>query len=202
MVQVQVDPIARVIYVAAPMDAHTAPSRILVCDYKQGTDPKAVRWSDWTPPALPTSIWTETDYVTQLGQFKFGSSAGTIWQYVSSSRRDNDGATLIDAYCRFGQVTFNDEGALNHYNAIRIRARGYGLLDIYLYGLDDVPTENPASLTLAAAGGKELAELINITSEELSVRVGTNGLVDTSPSWFTLTYLRIAGKPRWGSRPN
>jgi hypothetical protein len=201
MVQVQVDPIERVIYVAAPMDANTAPSRILVCDYKQGTDPKVVRWSDWTPPALPTSIWTETDYITQLGQLKFGSSAGTIWQYVSSSRRDNNGATLIDAYARFGQVTFNNEGAVNHYNALRIRARGYGALDLTMYGLDDALTDTPASFTLAEAGGTELAAFINFESPELSIKVGTNSMYAANPSWFTLTHIRIAGKPRWSSLP-
>jgi hypothetical protein len=201
MVQVQVDPIARVIYIAAPMDANTAPSRILVCDYKQGIDPKSVRWSDWTPPSLPTSLWTETDYITELGQLKYGSSAGSIVMYVSSSRRDLDGANLIDAYARFGQITFNDEGAVNHYNALRFRVRGYGQLDMTLYGLDDATSQTPAALILAAAAGKEQSLYINLESEEMSVKVGTNSMYAASPSWFTLTHLRIAGKPRWGHRP-
>jgi hypothetical protein len=205
MVQVQVDPIAKMIYIAAPMDANTAPSRILVCDYKQGLDPKVVRWSDWTPPALPTSVWTETDYVTQLGQVKFGSSAGSTWKYVSSSRADNNGANNISAYARFGQITFNDEGAINHYNAVRFRARGYGLLDIFLYGLEDIPTSNPASFVLAEGAGKEIALYINVESEEMSVQVGTTGTYNdgqgSQPCWFTLTHVRIAGKPRWSHKP-
>jgi hypothetical protein len=205
MVQVQVDPIARVIYVAAPMDANTAPSRILVCDYKQGTDPKSVRWSEWTPPSLPTSIWTETDYVTQLGRMLYGSSAGSIVLYTESSRADLAGANNISAYCRFGQITFNDEGAVNHYNAIRFRAKGYGLLDVNLYGLDDTITDEPASILLALAGGKEQSLYINLESEEMSIRVGTTSTYNdgggSQPCWFTLTHMRIAGKPRWGSRP-
>jgi hypothetical protein len=205
MVQVQVDPIARMIYVAAPMDANTAPSRILVCDYKQGIDPKAVRWSDWTPPSLPTSIWTETDYATQLGQFKYGCSAGSTWKYEDGVRSDDDGNANITAYCRFGQVTFNDEGAVNHYNAIRMRVWGYGLLSTYLYGLNDVPTENPASFVLSQTAGKEQSLYINIESEEMAVRVGTTSTYNdgggSQPCWFKLTHLRIAGKPRWTSRP-
>ena len=201
MVQVQVDPIAKVIYIAAPMQANTEPSRILVCDYKQGIEPKVVRWSDWTPPSLPTSIWTETVYATELGRFLYGSSAGDVNVYTEASHRDLAGAHLINSFARFGQVTFNDEGAVNHYNAVRFRARGYGLLDLTLYGLEDVPTQTPASLTLATAAGKELALYINLTSEEMSVRVGTNSMYAGNPSWFTLTHMRIAGKPRWGHRP-
>jgi hypothetical protein len=69
------------------------------------------------------------------------------------------------------------------------------------YGLDDVPETNFTSLILAAAGGKEKHLYINEESEELSIKVGTNSLVATLPSWFTLTHLRIAGNPRWGNRP-
>lgn len=203
MVQVQVDPIARIIYIAIPLHAANSPSHILVCDYKQGLDAKAVRWSKWVlPVAAPTSIWTETDYTTQLGKFKYGTAAGTIWQYVAASRRDNSGATLIDAHAHFGQVTFNAEGAVNHYNALRFRVRGYGEFQVVGHSLDQAAVWTPASLVLAAAGGKELSMYINWESEELSIKVGTNSMYDSNPSWFTLTHLRIAGKPRWGNRPH
>jgi hypothetical protein len=201
LVHLHVDPISRVIYVAVPLDAATAPSHILVGDYKQGLDLKAIRWSLWVTPKVPTQIWTETDYTTQLGKLKYGSSANTIYEYTAASRRDHDGANLINAYARFGQFSFNNEGAVNHYTGLRMRVRGYGQLDVDLYGLDDASTQTPAALILSAASGKEMYEHVNFESEEMSVKVGTNSMWVSNPSYFTLTHLRIAGKPRWSNRP-
>ena len=202
MTQVQVDPINQVIYIAAALDAATEPSHILICDYKQGLTPKTVRWSKWALHVKPTAIWTETKYTTKVGQLKFGSSEGDIFLYTAASRRDNAGATLIDAYARFGQVSFNNEGAVNHYNALRFRVRGYGLLEVTTYTLDDAVTSTPAGIILGTGPGKEVQEYINEESEELSVKIGTDSMFESNPSWFTLTHLRIAGKARWGSRPS
>lgn len=201
MVQIHIDPIEQRIYVAAPIGAATEPDVVLVGDYKQGMTPEGIRWSKWVFPIKPTSIWTETDYTTKLGEFKFGSSEGSIYKLHASDRRDLSGANLINAYCRFGQVTFNDEGAVNHYVALRLRVRGYGQLDLVARSLDGAVSNTLPSIVLAAAGGVEPAVHINQESEELSIQVGTNSMYASNPSWFTLTHLRVAGQPRWSTRP-
>lgn len=201
LVQVAVDPVNERIYVAVPLSAATEPDTIFVADYQQGLTPDAIRWSKWVVPKKPTSIWCEINFSDQSAKLRYGSSDQHIYQY-GTGRADLSGGTLINAFARFGQVTFNQEGAVNHYTAIRVRARGYGLLDVRMYTLDDSQTIYPASFVLASAGGRELFEYINVTSEELSVRVGTNSTYASNPSWFTLTHLRVAGNTRWTTRPN
>jgi hypothetical protein len=202
LTQVQIDPIKKLIYVAVTLDSKSSsPSHILVGNYQQGLDPKSIRWSKWTTQRAPTSIWTETKFTDGTSRFLFGSSAGDIWKYVASSRRDTDGADLIPAYLRFGYVSFQDEGAVDHFNALRFRVRGYGQLDITTYTLDDNVTDASQTIILAATPGKEINKHIIQESEGLSVKIGTNSMHAANPSWFTMTHLRIAGKPRWGQRP-
>jgi hypothetical protein len=201
LVQVAVDPILERIYVAVPNGTSTECDVLYVGDYQQGFNPDAIRWSKWALPKKPTSIWVEINFSDQASKLRYGSSDQHLFQ-LGTGRKDLSGATLINAYARFGQVSFNKEGAVNHYTALRLRARGYGLLDVTLYSLDDALTYNPASFVLVAAGGREQFQYVNVESEECSVKVGTNSTYASNPSWFTLTHLRLAGRTRWSTRPN
>lgn len=200
LVQVCVDPIKERIYVAVPDGTATSPDTLYVGDYQEGFTWDRIRWSKWSIPGTPTSIWTETDYTTQLAKFRYGSAAASIWEQ-GTTRTDNAGATLITAYARFGHITFQSEGAVNHYTALRMRARGYGELKVTLRTLDSAVTTFAQTHILSETPGKEVAQWINQESEELSVEVKTNSTYATNPSWFTLTHLRIAGNPRWATRP-
>ena len=199
-VQVLVDTTRRVIFVVIPKGVGaTVTTNILTCDYKQGLTPKAVRWSLWTTHVEPTTVYVRLA-TSEVVLIAMGTNDGNdgLYQLSYTARGDTQPNTNIDAYARFGQVTFNQEGAVNHYIALRVRARGAGTLELNTWDLDDANTTNPTGLTLATAGGVEQERRINLESTELSVRVRTQG---SATSWFKLFYLRIAGKARWSNRP-
>ena len=190
-VQISVDPIQKRAYITVPLDAATEPSHILVCDFNEGLEWDKVKWATWTFPKKGTTTWVETKYSTRETQFKFGASDGGI--YVRNTATLNDFGTAINSYYRPGFVTADPSGGVCHFHALRARYIGSGNLDLTLYGEDDILTLSPASITLAAAPGRELYRIFSFVSEKASLKFGVNA----SNEWFHISSLRIGSKLLW-----
>lgn len=190
-VQLALDPIAKRIYIAIPLDSATEPSCLLVGDYTDGLDAKSIKWSPWSFQKNCTSIWIEVDYSTKKTLLKFGASNGGI--YVRNPNGLLDVDTAIVSFYRTGYAEDQRGWAEQAYNGVRVRATGAGSLEITLYGPDDVRYETLPLVTLSALPGKELFRKSTFTAEKVSVKLR----VDSANEWFHMTSITILSELLW-----
>ena len=191
-IQLAVDPIQKRLYVALPLDGASTPNYLLMGDFNEGLSWDKIKWSLWSFPVVPTTVWVEIDSTTKESRVKFGSSAGGL--YVRNSASRNDFGTAITSYYRPGMVAASPSGGSSIYQLVRLRTIGSGSLYLKLYSIDDTTTVTLPSVSLSASPGKELTRQIGFfTSERASVEFGVTSI----NTWFHLTRIGIATSILW-----
>lgn len=84
-----------------------------------------------------------------------------------------------------------------HYGAVRLRVSGEGSLLLKMKGLDDVITQDLASLTLSLTPGREPTQLANFKTQRMRLRISVSGI----NQHFSLNRLVIYAKELWQSYP-
>lgn len=199
LVQVVHEPLFHRLLVSVPLDAATAISHILVGDYSEshtvyGTiDERAIKWSKWTFPNAPKSMFGSRDVTTGKPVIFFTLTGGI---YAMKEGLTDDFGNAIDSYGDMDLKT-SLAGWINHFASIRFRIKGSGVLAVTLSGQDDVTTATAPSITLATSPGGEIDIPINFKSEKMSVKFRVN----TFGSYFICNKVEIFAKPLWETRP-
>jgi len=82
-------------------------------------------------------------------------------------------------------------GAINHYNAVRMRVTGAGSLQMKLLSLDDIDTQTLVPFTMAATTQREPTRLANFKSQRARLEIKTT-LIDET---FRISKIIIFSKP-------
>lgn len=192
-VEVAIDSINFLIYIAVPLDGATTPNAVLVGDYTEGLSAAAIQWTTWTFPAAPTSIVVDVE--SSVPVFKFGSVAGNVYKYNPALLLDSGAA--IDSWVEFPLLPSGDvDDTINNYTGIRIRVRGSGSLQITGGGIDGANPFTAQSLTLSATRAA-LFRGFNFNGEGCAVKLRMN----SANEWFALTKFILYLSVLWDERP-
>lgn len=195
-IEVAMDPVRSLIYVAVPLDAAVRNSHVLVGDFQEGLGPDTIRWVIWSFPKAPTTIVVDTNTVTKKTQFRFGSEAHNVYVYDESVR--DDFGTAISNFIEFAKLPNHTEteDELYHFGGVRLRIKGSGTLNLELKSMDDVLTELIPSLSIIPQPGRPYWRPINFVAEHASLKLSMNGLTD----YFILNWVHLFHKIQWLSR--
>lgn len=83
------------------------------------------------------------------------------------------------------------EEVINHYGAVRVRAKGYGQLQMSLLSLDETLSNTLAPITMATATNVEPNRLCNFTQQRAKLMIGTINFGET----FQISKIIIFVKP-------
>lgn len=194
-IEVAVDPLQALVYIAVPLDAATENSHLIVGDWQEGLSADAMRFTLWSFPVAPQTIVVDVNSTTKESQLKFGALAGNI--YVADDSLLLDFGNAIDSWVEFPLYPQEDDYPIYHFAGVRLRVKGSGILQITLSGLDSVQTATIPSLTLSASPGRPLFRGFNFTSERCSVKLRTS----LSSEWFNMTHFSLFYKKLWETRP-
>lgn len=194
-VEVAVDPIESIVYVAVPLDGATAPNAILVGDYFEGLNVDAIRWTTWIFPRNPQSIVVDVE--SSVTVLKFGAPNGNI--YKIDPAQTLDFGTAIDHWVEFPLIPPGDDidDTIRHFTGVRLRVKGSGDLQVTGKGLDGVSTFNAGTVTITASPGKPYFKGFNFVNERCSVKLRMN-LVNEK---FTLTKMTLPLSELYEGRP-
>lgn len=194
-IQVVVDPVAKRIYVSLPIDGSSTINCLLMCDYQNGLAPDTLRWSTWTFANYTIkSIAVDTKFTDQSAVFTIGAASNT-YKLDPSATNDN-GTAIPDPELEFGPKSGDDDGIINHYNAIRMRVVGSGVLRITAYGLDRANSFGAKDVVLNLLPGKEYTRLLEMKSEKCYISLKTSAINE----YFHINKLSLFYVPLWMSR--
>jgi hypothetical protein len=189
-VEVVLDPIRKLGYVAVPLDNATLPSHILVADYQNGIE--NIRWTTWTFPKKPTTIVVDVDNTSKKSYLKFGSEEGNVHAYDETST--NDFGTAISSLIKFPFLP-QSEGEINHFGGVRLRCWGVGSLALSISGLDNTQTQGISGVNLSLAPGRYLWRPFNFSAERAALQLNSVGF-----SNFRLAEVILFSKVLWLAR--
>lgn len=199
LVQVVDEPLFHRLLVSVPLDSATAISHVLCGDYREAytvyntIDETKIKWTPWTFPNAPKSIFGSRDITTGDPVFGFVLTGGI---YLMKDGLTDDFGNAIDNYIQSNMKLIRS-GWIHHYGGIRLRVSGNGTLVITLAGMDGSLSTAAPSVVLNTSPGGEIEIPINFINEKMSIKLRTN----TFGSYFTLNKLEVTCKPLWGSRP-
>lgn len=193
-IEIAVDPVEAIVYIAVPLDGATSPSKILVGDYANGLDSENIRWTAWSFPAAPRTILV--DMVSSIPVLKIGMYTGNVYAIDSSVLLDYNNA--IDAYVEFPHLPSGDlEDVIYTFLGCRIRGRGLGNMAVTGKGIDDVDTFTGETIALTELPGKSFFSGFNYNGERLSLKLRVN----TASKYFLLTKFTMYIAQLWSDRP-
>lgn len=192
-VQVVVDSKLKRIYVTLPLDGAVTPTHILYGDYSDGLDHENIRWNLWKYPSSINSIgaFEETNGKVTM---KFVLTTANV--YKMDEAATNDFGNAIDSFVKLAMFRARDDESLCHFNGVRMRATGVGVLQINIQNLDATINVDAPSLVLSLNPGKSLNRIFNVTSEMVSPKVRVNGINEK----FRITRFIMFVKTLWQSR--
>jgi hypothetical protein len=197
-VEIAIDPIQCLIYIAVPLDAATSPSHVLVGDYAEGLNLESIKWTTWTFPVVAPPTTVVVQVVGAVPTFKYGSRGGNGFAYDPTTRMDN--GVTIDNWVEFSYLPSEADDIHNHYTGARFKVKGDGTLlitgtypskDVNGNDVDIAFTGQPIILS---AQGRTKFSGFNVTSELCSIKARVNA----SGKWFTMTKYTLYIAPEWG----
>ena len=196
VIQVAVDPVAKCIYIAVPLDSATEPTYILTGDFQNGLNHEKIRWLLWEFPVKCTSILVQEDATLEHPVLSYGSSEGNIYS-IDSAVTSDDSVAIPDPMIKTSLLHRWKDGTIHHFDRGAFRVQGSGNLDISVGGLDDQNTTNLALIALAANPGFAEHRHINYEGERMYIKMSTNAIGET----FTFSRLSVGAAFKWASRP-
>jgi hypothetical protein len=191
-IEVEFDPINKLVYVLVPYGAATEPNLIFVGDANEGLDYKKIRWSKWS-----FSQWTPTTMVVDVENKNPVLKIGGDNIYRESETAKNDNGFAIANFIKFGLSPQKSNGIINHFNYLSMRISGNGTIGVELSSEDNARPMNPPSFDLLPTPGIEIPRKINYVSEKMAVRLAMAN-INTN---FELNNLVIFYNPLWSQRP-
>jgi hypothetical protein len=198
-VQVKDDIVKRQVIVAAPLDAATSASHLIVVDYSRGMTPEDVDISAPDPIGGVSTfggIAIVTDSTTRKSVLWVGPDAAGSFLKSEDGRR-NDNGSMIDWIYETGQLLTAGEGEqANAFGGFMLRGLGGGDLVSTLYGLDRGVSAVAPVIALSSAPAKEYEALVYLSEENFSLRFSASAL----NSWLDLSSLRPYWMPQRTNR--
>ena len=182
------------IYMTVPIDGNGNISHILVGNFENGFNWNSIKWHKWSfTQFLPTCIGIdrESDKKTVL---KISGNLGNIFK-IAPKRRNDDGYS-IPCYVKFALIGLAPN-ALTHIGAIGFRIQGFGLLNLKLFGQDEVEYKSLPSLNLKCGPGKEFHVLTHFQSEKVALRIELSNIDE----YFYINRINMYSNIIFNSRP-
>ena len=189
-VQVRENVREQCVYVAAPLDAATEPSHLLVWYFGQGMAPFTVdfNYDDFAFGTF-SSMCMVQDQVTGASALWLGpSAAGSILKQSIGTRSDNGAAINCPYETGF---LLGDQFGVKRFGAVELGVAGAGTLELTAYGQDRTESAMLEPIPLSAAPGRSYRIRFSLNNENLFLRLATNAV----GSWFDLTGIRTYWKP-------
>lgn len=194
-VEVAVDPLKGLTYVACPLDNATENNAIILVDWSEGLSVENIRFTIWEFPYRPQTVVVDVNEADKESVMKFaGLDSNNVFRIVEDLKLDNNLA--IDTWVEFPLLPQDDDWPVNHFTGIRARIKGVGYLLINLTSLDDVYQVIVPPVTLNSTPGRPFWRGFNFTSERCSVRLRTN----QAGSYFMMTNFNLYYKVLWLTR--
>ena len=197
-VELVLDPINYKIYAIVPLDNAVSPSHVLQGDYREGLDSENIKWSPWTFPVSPQSGVVDLDSDTNIPYFRFAGRDGNVYNMDTDIR--DDFGTAIRTLADLSYIPHEESGSADgiyHFAGVRLRARGFGNVDVYAVGLDDTEEVSAGEIALSTAPGKEFFRLLNFKGERCSIRLE----MTDSNEWMVVSKLTLLTKWLWAEYP-
>lgn len=186
LVDVKVDTKRKRIYIAVPLGASaTANNRVLTLDYTDGFgDPNPTntvniagvgrKWAPWTIASNSMNLILRSDGTQQLW---FGNgtgivaATGKIYQLDATGAVFSDDGAAINSYWQSGY--FQDTSRLT-FGPLVANVVGVGTCSLILRKGDQGWVTNLRSWAMSPNGFRNMERMLNIETERLAVRFGTN----------------------------
>jgi hypothetical protein len=199
-VEVCLDPINCVVYVAIPIDGATHPNVILMGDFNSGIEPDKIKWCPWIFPDSAQSIVVDTNNSTKEPVLKMGFYSGNV--YKLDSTQTNDFGTAIDHWTEFALLPHEtDEGVVDgiyHFAGVSFRARGTGSLDITLRDQDSVHTLTALAYSLTSSPGMDCFRQFNFKGQKCAIKFRHQSI----NSQIFCTKMTLLATPLWSEVPS
>ena len=191
--QVVDDTVNRRVTVAAPLDAATEPSHLLVWDYTNGLTSETADFSLDNYPATVSAVGLVKEATTARSVLWLGpSAAGQIVKADDSTH--NDAGSAIASVWESGWIWEDSDprAFLNRVGYVHAGASGAGNLSLVAYGADRTLSATPAAQALSAAPGYSLLFRFDLCpAEECSIRFSTNAV----GAWFDINEFELYHRP-------
>ena len=189
---VRVDTRRKRIYVGAPFCTGQQPNLMLVLDYQEGilVDPvvNAGQGRKWCPWFIKAAHGAMIERANQDLRFMVGMADGSGKVHQSINSALSDDGVAINSYYRPAYVS-RKEGGRQEFGYFTALARGSGSLTLTTYRQGGAATSWNA-MTLASPATQDLEKMIDVQSERVSFKVGTNAV----DSWFSVAKMAIWAK--------
>ncbi len=198
---VEVDLVAKRVYIGIPTGTATEPDRVLMLDYTEGfalegfkavQEGQAVtgrgrKWTTWTIPANAGRFLRRENRAARA--MLFGNNVGNGKIYELDPAAFHDDGSAIDSYYRTGPVKAS-AAVLDLYGYLSAYVWGSGTLSIHLYQPDN-SHESVTSHSLSNPADEDLERFLELEAERASVQFRTN----SSGNWFALSKCVLWGAP-------
>jgi hypothetical protein len=189
---VKVDTKRKRIHVGAPFCTGEQPNLMLTLDYLEGilTDPitnggKGRKWAPWFIKGAYGAI-IERDNQDKRFFVGMADASGKVHQNINSALTDD--GIAINNYYRSTYLSRAEAGR-QEFGYFTCVARGSGSLSFTTFRQGGASTSwNP--MTLSSPATKDLEKMIDVQSERVSFKVGTNAI----DSWFSCAEMAIWAK--------
>ncbi len=167
---------------------------ILVGNFENGFNWQAIKWHLWSfSQFTPTCIGIDRD-AKKKTVLKISSSLGNIYQ--QAAKRTDDNGYKIVCYVKFALINIQPN-TITHIGGIGFRLKGMGLINLDLYGQDEVDHLELPSMNMACAPGKEFIALSHFQSEKAALRIETENVGD----YFHINRINLYANIIFNSRP-
>lgn len=200
-INIAVDPVAKLIFIAVPLDAATEPSHILVGDFKNIVQAwyADIRWMLWQPFNKPTSLTVHNDvfntYIPNV--LDFSSSDGNLYQQTAGQHNDY-GNAIPTPFFTTGLLPDDADGSLVHCAGTQLRVIGSGSLVLTYSNQDSTQSATGQSLTLSTSPGFEPYSLVNFNAMKYTIKFS----VSSFNNWFRINRIRTYVKEIFKQVPN
>lgn len=87
---------------------------------------------------------------------------------------------------------------INHFNAVRLRVNGNGMLKMRIFSLDDAKSRVIADIKMSPNPGKLITKLTNLMTERASLEIKTTSIND----YFKINRIILFSREVFSSHPN
>lgn len=186
---VKVDVKKKRIYIGAPFCSSIHPNLILMCDYQEGilvdpiaNDGKGRKWCPWF---IAANFGNFIRRPNQDDRFLVGMSDGTAMVHEVINNKLSDNGVAINCYYRTAYIS-RPEAGRQLFGYFTCLARGDGMLTFSTVRQGGATVAWNA-MTLESPATKDLEKMIDVQSERVSMKLGTNAI----DKWFSMAKLTI-----------